>query len=202
MGRSSAGRRLRRDLAVVRSNAGFLAAAIRLLGRTTLWLLAVAMVCGCAATREGTSYTSLSQKIGPPKAGTARVFVLRPKGPAELVDSNWVVQVDGNPMTGLKTGTFAYRDLPPGHHQLSFVWSDFPRPSRLDMDAVAGRTYFYRLELNGKGRMLAGGASAGVIGMLATGALAAAADDRGAYDFVPLDEAAARQALAELVLGE
>ena len=40
------------------------------------------------------------------------------------------------------------------------------------------------------------------VGMLVTSAMAAGADERGAYDFVPLDENAARNALLDLALGE
>jgi len=160
------------------------------------------MVSGCATTRDGASYSAFAQKVGLPRPGTARVVIMRDKGYAGLIDAAWVVRADDHPMTGLKTGTFVYRDVPAGHHQFSFVWSDFPRPSRLDMDAVAGRTYYYRLQLNDKGALLRGGGSAGVVGMLVTGAMAAAADDRGAYDFVPVDEATARQALTELALSE
>jgi hypothetical protein len=156
------------------------------------------MLSGCAATlREGTSLAALAQRA--PKAGLARVAVYRHKGYAGLFDIGWKVELDGTPMAGIKTGTFVYRDVPAGPHRLVFLGDQFPRPSHHEFNAAAGRTYAFRIEMNDKGKMLqATGAAAGVAGLLAVGAISAATDERGSYDFMPVDPAA----LADIALAD
>src|SRR5260370_40426254 len=63
--------------------------------------------------------------------------------------------VDGAPMGDLKTGTFVYRDRPAGSHKLTFERpGDLFRESHQEFAAAAGRTYFSRLEMNAKGRLV------------------------------------------------
>jgi len=57
--------------------------------------------------------------------------------------------------------------------------------------------------MNDKGKWIAAsGMVAGVAGLLASSAVSAAADERGLFDFVPLDDAAAQAAMAEVRLAE
>ena len=173
--------------------------------RMALVLLAVTAVTGCAApVRTGTTLDALTKNIGAPKAGHARVFVLRDKAFAGIIDPGWRVQLDGQTMGDLKTGTFVYLDRPAGRHRLSFSrGGDLAHVSRLDFDVAAGRSYYFRIELNEKGRMVEVGSSmGGVLPLLITSAAAAAADDRGLFDFIPLDNATATQAIAELRLAD
>ena len=174
------------------------------LARATLLFLTVAVISGCAApARNGASFTAASQTLGPPKAGNARIVVFRDKGYAGLIDAGWPIRINDAPMGNVKTGTFIYADRPAGRLQLSFIGSNLPRASRHDVNAAPGRTYFFKVELNEKGRLIAAGsASAGLAGLLVTSVAAAAADERGAYDFIPVDEATARQVLAEYGLAE
>ena len=168
-------------------------------------LLAVTAVTGCAApARTGATLDALTKNIGVPKAGHARVFVLRDKAFAGIIDPGWKIQLDGQIMGDLKTGTFVYLDRPAGRHQLSFFrGGDLAHVSRLDFDVAGGRSYYFRIELNEKGRMVAAGSSmGGVLPLLVTSTIAAAADDRGLFDFIPLDNATATQALAELRLAD
>jgi hypothetical protein len=44
--------------------------------------------------------------------------------------------------------------------------------------------------------------NAGLAGLLVSSAMSAAADERGLFDFTPLDDAVAREALADLRLAE
>jgi hypothetical protein len=166
--------------------------------RLMMSLLAAAVVSGCA--REGATLASVAQTMGPPKAGQARVVVFRPPGFGGLFDFEWPVWLDDRPLGKIKTGTFAYVDRPGGRHRLSSIAPNFPVPSRFDFDAVPGRTYVFRIELNDKGRMIAAGSAAGVAGLLVTAAVGQTSDDRGTYDFVLVDEATASQVLAELRL--
>jgi hypothetical protein len=170
--------------------------------RLMLSLLAAATVSGCATARDGATLASVAQTMGPPKAGQARIVVFRPPGYSGLFDSAWVIWLDDRPLGKIKPGTFAYVDRPVGRHQLSFISSNFPLPSRFDFDAGSGRTYVFRIELNDKGRMIAAGSAAGAAGLLITAAIGQASDDRGTYDFVPVDEATGSQVLAELRLAQ
>jgi len=173
--------------------------------RMPLVLVAVAVVSGCAGpTRTGASLDALTKTIGVPKAGQARVIVLRNKAYAGLFDAGWKVHLDGVPMGDLKTGTFVYGDRPAGPHQLTFERpGELSRASHHEFAAARARTYFFRLELNAKGRLVAASAqSAGLAGLFISSAISAAADDRGFFDFILLDDAAAREAMADLRLAE
>ena len=68
---------------------------------------------------------------------------------------------------------------------------------------LPGRTYYFRLDMNEKGRWISSsGAVAGLTGMLVSSAISAGADERGLFDFTPLDEAAAQAAMYELRLAQ
>lgn len=170
-----------------------------------LALVAVALVAGCAGpTRTGASFDAVTKTLRAPKAGYARIIVLRDKAFPGLFDTGWMVHLDGAPMGDLKTGTFVYRDRPAGPHQLSFARpGDLSRASHQEFAAAPARTYFFRLELNEKGRLVAAGSqSAGLTGLLISSAISSATDERGLFDFIPLDEVAAREAMADLRLAE
>jgi hypothetical protein len=165
--------------------------------RAILVLLAIFSLSGCAATvREGTSLAAMAQRA--PKAGHARIAVYRPKGYGGLFDVGLKFSLDDVPMAEVKTGTFVYRYVPPGRHRLVYLSDQFPRPSRHEFDAVAGRTYAFHIQLNDKGKMLqATGAAAGLAGALLVGAVSAATEDLGSYDFIPVDPTA----LPDIALG-
>jgi hypothetical protein len=93
-------------------------------------LLAAGLLCGCETERNGLDYSGMTQKVGPPRAGQARIVVLREKAYAGLVDQGWDVKLDGGPMSDLKTGTYVYADRPAGQHQLSATASLFPGVSQ------------------------------------------------------------------------
>ena len=170
-----------------------------------LVLAAMALMAGCAATsRTGADLETLNKTVGAPKAGRARVFVLREPGYGGIGDTGWEIHVDGAPIGALKTGTFVYRDLPAGRRQLSFAPpGHLARASHYELAAVPGRTYYFRLEMNDKGKMInAGAALGGLSGYFLASAIADGSDERGVYDFIPMEDAAARTAMAELRLAE
>jgi len=165
-----------------------------------LALAVVAMGAGCAPSRTGATLDAL----GVPKPALARVVVLRDKAFPGIFDTGWQAYLDEAPMGDLKTGTFVYRDIPAGAHKLFFARPlELFRGSQQEFSAAPGRTYFFRLDMNDKGKWIAAsGVIAGVAGILASSAVSAAADERGLFDFTPLDEAAAQAAMAELHLAE
>jgi hypothetical protein len=65
------------------------------------------MLSGCMTTeRTGVDYAGVMRSVGPPRAGQARIVVLREKAFGGIVDAGWNIQLDGAPMSGLKTGTY------------------------------------------------------------------------------------------------
>jgi hypothetical protein len=146
----------------------------------------------------------LTQTVKAPKAGKARVVVLRDKAFPGLFDTGWQAQLDGIALGDLKTGTFVYQDLPAGSHRLAFARpGDLSRESHHEFAAVSGHTYYFRLEMNEKGRLvMAASSQGGIAPLFIASAVAAAADERGLFDFTPLEDAAARVALADLRLAE
>jgi Protein of unknown function (DUF2846) len=162
-------------------------------------LAAVAFMAGCV-TNNGPSFDAVTKTAGPPKAGHARVFVLREPGSGGIMDITWDVRVDGVPMGPLKAGTFVYRDVPAGRHKLTFEQpATLTRSSHHELAAVPGRTYYFRLAMNEKGGLLIGAqAAAGLAGYFVASAISDGSDERGIYDFVPVEDTA----MAGLVLAE
>jgi hypothetical protein len=165
-----------------------------------LALVVATAIAGCAPTRTGATLDA----IAPPKPGVARVFVLRDKSFGNIIDTGFQAYLDEAPMGDLKTGTFVYRDVPAGPHKLFFARPlEMFRGSHLEFSSAPGRSYYFRLELDDKGKWItASTVVAGMAGALASSAIGAAADDRGLFDFTPLDDATAQAAMAELRLAE
>jgi hypothetical protein len=166
-------------------------------------LVAAVIMSGCATERNGANFVSLSQSVGPPKAGQARIVVFREKAYGGLADQGWDVKLDAGPLSDLKTGTFVYADRPSGHHQLSATMDLFPGVSRRDVAAVSGRTYFFLARLSDRAKTLnAMSAAGGLAGLVVAGVVTSNNDNTGPLDFFPLDESAARAAMSDLRLAE
>ena len=163
-------------------------------------LVLCAVVIGCAHERSGLSFESVSEQKGQPAEGMARIVVLREKAYTGLNDRGWPIELDGKPMGDVKAGTFVYRDVGAGHHEVTLDLWDFPGVSRTAFDTVEGRTYFFVSQLNGNSTAV----TAGILtfGLLGYAAAAASVDKSGPIDLVALDEAAAGQRIAELRLAD
>ena len=94
--------------------------------RGVVLLIAAAMLCGCQTERSGLDYATAMQRIGPPKAGHARIVVFREKGFGGVADAGWEFALDGAVLKGLKTGTYLYVDRPAGQHQFFAAEPGFP----------------------------------------------------------------------------
>jgi hypothetical protein len=167
-----------------------------------LWL-AAAVLAGCAPTRDGAQFASITQTLGPPKAGQARIVVMRDKAFPGLVDAGYAVTLDDRPMAGeLKTGTFVYADVPAGHHDLGVKVFGFPGETRQDVVASPGRTYFFNVVVSERAKKLNGAqAAGGLVGLAIATAMTSDDKNPGPVDFAPMDEAAARAAITELRQG-
>ena len=163
--------------------------------------LLAAFLSGCVTERDGLDFAAMSQKVGPPRAGHARIVVFREKGYAGIADEGWDVKLDEGPLPSLKTGTYVYVDRPTGHHEISATMSLFPGTSRRDVSAESGRTYFFLARPSEKSKTLgAMSAAGGIAGLVVGAAITSNNSNPGPLDFFPMEDADARRALADLRL--
>jgi hypothetical protein len=165
-------------------------------------LAAAVALAGCATTRDGVEFASIAQTLGAPKAGQARIVVMREKGFAGLIDYGYAVTLDNQPLGGeLKTGTFIYRDAPAGRHELGAKVFGFPGDTRRELVASPGRTYFFNVVMSDRAKQLNGAQMAGgLVGFVVVAAATSGDKNPGPVDFVSMEEAAARAAITELRL--
>jgi Protein of unknown function (DUF2846) len=178
-----------------------------LLGGVMLWRIPMlsivaVLISGCVTAKNGADVASPSQKIGGPKPGQARIVVFRE--PAfGLIDPGVEVKLDGQLLGDLKAGTYAYTDRPAGQHQLSCESAAFPGVTRQAITVTAGRTHFFVAKPSERARTLTMTSAVGGLAGLAVGTAMTSGDSNpGPIDFVPLEEGAARRAIAELRLME
>jgi hypothetical protein len=159
------------------------------------------VVSGCATERQGLDFAGLSQKVGPPKPGEARIVVFREKGYSGITDDGWTVKLDGQTLSDLKTGTFVYLDRSVGHHDLASTAPLFPGETHKDITVAAGRTYFFLAKPSDRSQKLnTMAAMGGLTGVVIASALTANDSNPGPLEFFPLEDSAARTMMAELRL--
>lgn len=164
--------------------------------------VAAVLLAGCAGQRTGFDYAGVMQKVGPPKAGQARVVVFQEKAGA-LAATTCDVKLDGKLVGRLVMGAYVYADVPTGQHQLMGTETLFPSESKRDITTQSGRTYFFLARTSERHHALMGATMVGGLsGLLVGSVVTSGADSPGPVDFVALDEAAARTAMAELHLAE
>jgi hypothetical protein len=157
---------------------------------------------GCM-TASGTDYASLSQKIGAPKTGQARIVVFREKAFRGALDGGFDIKLDGELMKPLRTGTYFYADRPAGKHQMTCDVTLFPGTTRFDFVVQPGRTYYYAARPSDRADKLMGAQiGAGLVGYAVGAAVTSDSANPGPIDLVPVEEAAARTAMGELQLLE
>jgi hypothetical protein len=164
--------------------------------------IAAVLLLGCASQRTGFDYAGVMQKVGPPRAGHARIVLFQEKA-SGLTATTCDVKLDGSPVGRLTTGTYVYTDRPAGRHQLLATEPLFPGESKRDITTESGRTYFFLARTSDRHNAVIGMTVAGgLAGMLVASAATSGSDSPGPVDFLPLDEAAARVTIAELQLAE
>ena len=157
------------------------------------------VVSGCVTERSGLDFSAMSQKVGPPKAGQARIVVFREKAYGGLFDQGWDVKLNGEQLSELKTGTYVYADRPAGRHQLTSTAAMFPGVTQHDITVVAGRTYFFLAKVSERAHKLhAMSAAGGLTGLVIGSAMTAGDANPGPLDFFPIEETAARAMLTDL----
>lgn len=166
-----------------------------------LWLGAF-LLSGCVTDKAGTDYAAIALKLGPPKPGQSRVVVLQEKrNGLSMAFCACDLKLDGSPIGRLTPGTYVYADRPAGRHELMASEVLFPGDTKRDVTMEAGRTQFLVARSSARhdavsGVTLVGGLAGGLIASAAT----ANSGNPGPVDFFPLEESAARAALAELQL--
>lgn len=168
--------------------------------RRAVMLAVLALLSGCMSDGVGTDFSSVTQKVGPPRAGQSRIVVFQAKRDGlSMALCACEVAIDGNPVGKLLVGTYAYADRPAGRHQLVATEKFFPGETRREITTAPGRTYYFLVRTSERHDAVTGGAVvAGLAGMLVTTVATSDKDDQGPAQLLPLDEAAARTALAEL----
>jgi hypothetical protein len=170
--------------------------------RNACTFAAAALLFGCAATRDGLDYASVSKTYGGPKNGQGRIVVLLEKGYAGAFDHGYPVSLDNEPIGELKTGTFVYADRPAGRHELSVNEWDFPGVTRQEVNVTPGRTYFFVTKQSDRSKAITVGSFGGLAGIAVTAVATSGSSNPGPVDFTPLDEAAGMRAISELRLAE
>lgn len=170
--------------------------------RGVVLMIAAVLLTGCETARSGLDYSETLQKIGPPKAGQARIVVLREKGYGGLADAGWGFTLDGAPLKGLKTGTYVYTDRPAGQHLFVAEEPGFPGTTRVDFVAQSGQTLFFVARMSARKSAVIANSSTGLLGYGLTLAMTSGYKNQGPMDFLPLDDTAARTTIAELRLAE
>ena len=163
-----------------------------------LFVMAVVMA-GCASDGAGPDFATLSGKLGPPRAGQARLVLLRE---SSIQLGSYDVKLDGTAIPGLKSVTYVYADVAAGSHQLTADEILFPGTTQHPIAMQPGRTYFVLVKRSQKSNALmvmgaVGGLTGWAIGALAT----SKSENPGPLDFMPMDSAAAKSTMAELKLG-
>ena len=164
-------------------------------------LLAVgAMLTGCVSDQVGTDFASVSRKIGPPRAGQARVVFLQDKREGlSMAICGCEVKLDGTSLGHVLAGKYAYADRPAGRHDVLLTEALFPGDTKREIVMEAGRTHFYLIKSSARHDATTGGALLGGLAGLAVVSVATAGEaNLGPAELVALDEATARTKLAEL----
>ena len=169
----------------------------------TLALMTVVLT-GCASQMSGVYYAGAMQKLGPPKAGQARIVVFQenPSG-VSFEKTACDVKLDGALIGKLPPGTYVYADRPAGQHQIVVTESLFPGETTRDVTLQAGRTYFFASKASSRRNTVTGlGMAGGLAGVVIASAVTSGSDNPGPVDLSPIDEASARLAIAELQLAQ
>lgn len=153
-----------------------------------LCLAVIVLTAGCAS---GPNYLEVAGYTHQPSTNTARLAVYRSAGDMYPMRSP-SVDVNGLPTCDLPSGGIFIKDVPPGRITISSSLWDAPGTSRLNFNAIAGRTYHVRMAVDfGKSF----GALAGLPGMLAAEAIS---DRGGPFTIGIVEPANVQNELAEL----
>lgn len=150
---------------------------------------------GCLTTGSN-NFSAVMQKTGAPAAGLSRVVLY----PTRDTDAT-TFQLDGVHVGGLKPGTFVYRDVPAGAHELVAEPPSIGTPERYAFSTAAGRTVYLKVDATDFAKWrhdCAARESAGLRG--ACVARPGAITGTTTFKFIAVNDAAAARELADMIL--
>ena len=164
--------------------------------RLLVGLLTAAVVAGCAGANGSSNFSAVMQKTSAPAAGMSRV-VLYPTRDAD----DTTFQLDGVHVGQLKPGTFVYRDVSAGAHELVAEPPAMGRLERYPFSTAAGHTFYLKVDATDfakwKHRASASYSVGGAAGPYMSGP---APKGDPLFKFVKIDDAAAARELADMSL--
>ena len=171
--------------------------------RVFVLLIAGILLSACQTTVTGTEYAVISQRVGPPKAGHARIVIMAEKDPGYAEGGVADIKVDGVEAGDVVPGKYLYIDRPAGRSEILATQTLFPGETRRTVATVAGRTYFFVARASDRSKAMVGmTVVGGLAGALATTLVTAGVENPGPVDLLPLEDGAARTTLAELQLSK
>lgn len=173
-------------------------------GRGVAFLAVGIVLAGCAAPLSGIYFADRMQTIGPPKAGQSRVVVFQENAKGSNFEKTACdVKLDGTLLGKLPPGTYVYADRPAGKHQLMVTEDLFPGDTTREVMLEPGRTHYFLSKASGRrNSLMAMSMAGGLTGLVVGSAMTSGSDNPGPVDLYPLDETAARVAVAELQLAK
>jgi hypothetical protein len=166
-------------------------------------LLIAGFLLSACQTTSGTEYAVVSQQVGPPRAGQARIVIMAEKAPSFGVQAVADIKVDGVEAGEVVPGKYIYVDRPAGRNEIVATQTLFPGDTKHAITTAPGRTYFLLARASGRAKAIVGLTMVGgIAGGLVTAAVTSGNENPGPIDLSPLEEAAARTTLAELQLAK
>ena len=171
--------------------------------RGLILVIAAMALAACQTTVTGTEYAVVAQKVGPPKAGQARIVIMAEKDPGYAQGGMADIKVDGVDAGEVVPGKYLYIDRPAGKNEILATQTLFPGETRRTVTTAPGRTYFFVARASDRSKAMVGMTIVGgLAGALATTLVTAGIENPGPVDLLPLEDAVARTTLAELQLAK
>lgn len=172
--------------------------------RRGVMLACAALLSGCVSDSVGNDYASISQKVGPPRAGQSRIVVLQEKRQGlSMALCACDMKLDGSEIGKVTVGTYAYADRPAGRHRLTASETLFPGDTIREFTTQSGRTHYFLIRSSERHDAVAtGGAVLGLTGMLVATVATSEKENQGPAELLVLEESAAKIALADLQLAQ
>jgi len=158
-----------------------------------LALIGPALVFGCAGASGDSGFSAVAKKAGTPRPGMSRV-VLYPTRDADAT----TFQLDGVLLGQLKPGTYVYRDVPVGGHELVAEPPGTGKLERFAFTTPSGRTVYLKVDATDLAKWTHEAAARTSTGLY--GGMGPRPEGTARFKFVKVDEATAARELADMIL--
>lgn len=166
------------------------------------------LISGCTAT--GPEFSAIDDQVARVPDGEARVFVFRTNESKLYLARKARILIDGVHVSELARGTFYFEDLRPGEHRFMADMWDAPGACEVKLDARPGQVYYLQADPREQSfwSFVGPASAADLLGQsfmfsVASGVGGMAAESYGnacggAFRLYPVDEAGARERIANL----